>query len=205
MGRLLAFACVLSACSFRHGAVDEASDGAGAIDAPADGAHVIDARMVDALSQVTIDASTWPCGTMPAAPGSTITMSGNNGATTITLTAIDFASSGQVFIATAGSSISYTIHYDITDTACPGNCVDQIEIGYVPGGRVACPFDAQVSKANGASGTITATMTAPTQTGSYDIRTNIGQNYSCTYNGATGWWGGTTPSAAWTIAKLCVH
>lgn len=44
----------------------------------------------------------------------------------------------------------------------------------------------------------------PGTAGVYDLRVNLGQNYSCTYNGATGWWGGT-PSTSRTIAKLCVH
>ena len=81
---------------------------------------------------------------------------------------------------------------------------DQIEIGYQPGNRIECPFDNGVSKQNGASGTWTGNLTAPATPGSYDLRTNIGQNYSCTYMGANSWWNGTPP-ADWTIAKLCVQ
>jgi hypothetical protein len=73
--------------------------------------------------------------------------------------------------------------------------------------RLACPFDGVVSNTNGAQGTIAAqSLIAPTTPGSYDVRINVGQNFSCTGGGATNWWpNGAAPPAALTIAKLCVH
>ena len=39
----------------------------------------------------------------------------------------------------------------------------------------------------------------------YELRIELGQNFSCNYQGATGWWDNLTPAASHTIAKLCVH
>ncbi len=212
MGRLYVLVLAVAGCSFQHGAAGEA---AAVPDAKAIDARMIDARMIDAAKPIdacpdadgdgVCDAvDTWPCGPQPAAPGTTVAMTGNSGATNVSLTAIAFAGSGQLVVAAPGATVTYTMHYAITDTACPGDCIDQIEIGFVAGGRYDCPFDGTVSKATGETGTINTTIKVPTTAGNYDIRTNIGQNFSCTSGGATGWWN-ATPGAAWTVAKLCVH
>lgn len=146
----------------------------------------------------------WPCGTKPTAPNATMTMTGNDGDTVHTITQVNLDATGRLAVAVSQENVAFSFHYDITDTSCPGNCVDQIEVGWVAGGRSGCPFDATVSKQNGATGNWAGTIRTPTNKGTYDLRANIGQNYSCTYQGATGWWGGT-PAASRTIAKLCVH
>jgi hypothetical protein len=76
------------------------------------------------------------------------------------------------------------------DLACPV-CSDQVEIGFVPGSRVYCAYDA--TPASGAMGSSTRSFTAPAAPGLYDLRFNLGQNYSCAYMGASDWWNGPPP------------
>jgi len=214
---------VLAACSFDHGipvpGVGNNPDApvVGSLDAPivvpVDGQTIlpVDAMPADtACSDADADGicdnvDDWPCGAKPTDPGTMMTMTGNNGATNIKLTQVNLKATGRYAVATSQQNISIAFSYAITDTSCQGNCVDQIEIGWVAGGRSGCPYDAVVSKQSGASGNISTMIRAPTNKGTYDLRSNIGQNFSCTYNGASGWWGGTTPAATRTIAKLCVR
>ncbi|HEX5058190.1 MAG TPA: hypothetical protein VFV99_02465 [Kofleriaceae bacterium] len=215
---------VLAACTFEHGIPVPGGSGNnpdapvvsspdGPVLTPVDAPTVlpVDATPVDApcgdadSDGVCDNVDDWPCGAKPTDPGTMMTMTGSNGATSIRLTQVNLAQMGRYAVATSQQNISIAFSYDIKDTSCAGNCVDQIEIGWVPGGRSGCPFDNAVSKQNGASGNISTMIRTPTNKGSYDLRANIGQNYSCTYNGASGWWGGTTPSASRTIARLCVH
>lgn len=218
MLRLAVFAA-LAACSFEHG-IPEAG-GNGALDASpgVDAPMVVDApetvapdAAIDAPPPCTDDDDDgvcnddddWPCGEKPNQPSATMTMTGNNGKTSHTITMVDLEDSGRMAVASPQENLSLTFHYEITDTACPGNCVDQIEVGWSPGGRAGCVFDSAVSKQNGAEGNISVDIRAPSTPQVYDLRANIGQNYSCNYNGANSWWG-DAPGAAQTIAKLCVH
>ena len=225
MGRLVVcWSLALVACSFEHGipvpgggnnpdapVIGEPDAPVVVVDAPPT-VMPVDAKPADAppcadsdTDGICDNVDDWPCGAKPTDPGTMMTMTGNSGATNIKLTQVNLATTGRYAVATTQQNISITFSYTITDTSCPGNCVDQIEIGWVAGGRSSCPFDNAVSKQNGASGNISTMIRTPTNPGSYDLRANIGQNYSCTYNGATGWWGGTTPSSTRTIARLCVH
>jgi len=101
---------------------------------------------------------------------------------------------------------TFTMHFDyaITDVACPNACRDQIELGFVAGTRVACAFDAEVDRSDGASGHIDQVLTAPATGGAYDLRVNLGQNLSCNYAGANDWWG-SAPGDKQAVGKLCVH
>lgn len=148
---------------------------------------------------------TWPCGPMPGALPTSIPMTANGTATSITLTSVTIMGTGQLVVAAPSSPMRVQLHYAITDTACAGNCIDQIELGWAPGDRAGCVFDGTVSKSSGATGNVdTSALTVPSAPGSYDLRANIGQNFSCSYNGASTWWG-MPPAAARTIGKLCVH
>jgi hypothetical protein len=207
-------------CSFRPHAIDGDAPAPPMIDGRVDAPH--DARLdarpdapADARPDVPPDACVdvdhdgicdsvddWLCGVKPAAPGDTVTMTGNNGATSITLTTIS-AGGSQLLDTTAGATFALSFHYDITDTACASACRDQIEVGYVPGTRIGCMFDAVVSKTNGASGDVSKNETAPTTAGVYDLRANIGQGNSC--GTQTAWWANVTPPDTRTIAKVCVH
>jgi hypothetical protein len=204
----------LAACSFEH-AVPMAGGGNGsddpiALDAPV---VMIDAA-VDAAPTVCTDddadgvcnaVDDWPCGAKPPAPPTMLMWSRNSGATTIKISNTNLDATGAFAVATAQEMLSLKLDYAITDTACSKNCIDQIEIGWVPGRKISCPFDGQVSKQNGATGSITTSVAAPMAKAVYDLRVELGQNFSCWANGATGWWDGQAPSTTRTIAKLCVH
>lgn len=207
----------VTGCSFEHGLlVPEKVDAPPrptadapvvvAADAAIDAPKVIaDGPCPDADADGVCDSvDDWPCGAKPTAPSASVTWSGNNGATSTTVWNVNLDSAGMLAVAAPGVNAPLTLSYNITDTACPASCIDQLEIGWVPGGRSACVFDGQVSKTSGETGTVNVTIRTPGTAGVYDLRVNLGQNYSCTYQGATGWWGGT-PSTSRTIAKLCVH
>src|SRR4051812_42289538 len=67
----------------------------------------------------------WPCGVAPQAPATTVVTSPGS-ATKATLTTISVAGS-QVVVATPNQQLAVAFHFAIADTACPGNCVDQLE------------------------------------------------------------------------------
>jgi hypothetical protein len=166
---------------------------------------VIDAPCADDDSDgVCNSADDWPCGAKPADPGAMLMFSGNNGATNTTVSAVNLDGTGRYAVAASNEMMALTLSYSINDTACQTACVDQLEIGWVPGRREACVFDAAVPKATGVSGTVTVNIRAPMTKQVYDLRVNLGQNFSCNSNGANNWWGGT-PASTRTIAKLCVH
>jgi hypothetical protein len=146
----------------------------------------------------------WPCGTMPEAPPGSLDMQLHGGTTYVRLSSIVFAGGSPVLVAAPGSAISLHFDYAINDTACPNDCRDQIEIGFVAGERIGCLFDDAVPHDAGTTGHVDQTISAPSAPGAYDLRVNVGQNYSCTYGGANAWWG-QTPGTTQAIAKLCVH
>ena len=204
---------VLAACSFqpRAAAPGQSDAPGGSTDGPRIDARVVDARPLDAPPDACSDqdgdgvcdsVDDWPCGAKPASPPGTVVTSPGS-ATTATLTQIS-ANGSQLVVAAPNAAIAVAFHYAITDTACSSNCIDQLEVGWVPGARAGCVFDQAVSKTNGASGTANGTFAAPGTRGAYDLRVAVGQNFSCTYNGASGWYYGQ-PAASTTIAKVCVH
>lgn len=201
----------VAGCTFRsHATGADAPSGSEPPPVAIDGAiSIVDARP-DAPPDACLDddhdgicnaADDWPCGADPTAPAQTVMMTGNNGATKMTFTQIS-ANGSQLVVIGPGQSIALSFHYVVTDTACSMACIDQIEIGYVPGGRVECGFDQAVPKQSGAIGDVTTTLPAPSQPGAYDIRTNIGQNTAC---GTTTQWWSSQPSDTRTIARVCVH
>jgi len=202
---------VLGACSFQPRA---AVTGGGDDAAPGDGVRhdaAIDARPPDAPPDacsdgdsdgVCDDVDDWPCGARPPSPPSTV-VSSPGSQTTATLTTISVAGT-QLVVATPNQALAVSFHYKITDTACPGDCVDQLEVGWVPGDRAGCVFDQAVDQHGGEQGSAAGTFQAPGMAGLYDMRVAVGQNYSCTYQGAHTWYHGQ-PAASTTIAKVCVH
>ena len=201
-------------CSFRPHAVESDAPTGPAIDARVDAPHLTVDAMIDGRPDAPPDAcidvdqdgicdsvDDWLCGTKPAAPSATVVMTGNSGATNITLTMIS-AGGSQFLDTTSGAAFQLGLHYDITDTACSSACRDQIEVGYAPGNRIGCVFDAVVSKTSGASGDVADTEHVPVATGVYDLRANIGQNNSC--GTTTSWWP-PGPDDTRTIARVCVH
>jgi len=206
----LALFALLAGCTFAPG------QPAQIVTAQPDAPRMADAKLVDvpppppdACVDVDHDGlcdseDDWLCGQKPTAPGASLAMSANGGQTQFALTTITFDNGSSLIAVAPGATIHYHYDWAITDVACGGNCVDQLEYGFVMGGRAGCDVDQAISKSFGDSGHVDGTVTAPAAAGTYDFRMNIGQNFSCTYNGATNWWGGT-PASSRTIAKLCVH
>lgn len=148
----------------------------------------------------------WPCGAAPPALAATVTwMSANEN---VTLSNIDVAGMGQQIVTDPNQPLAVTATFSIVDCQCT-NCVDQIEIGLVPGGKHACLYSGnpQGSSAPGCStpttGTETRPVTAPATPGVYALRFNRGNDNFCQATGA--WWAGAAPGEGNTFARLCVR
>lgn len=161
----------------------------------------------DADSDTVPDAcDTWPCGAAPAALPTFVAWT--TPTENVTLTAIDGAGMGQRIVVNPGAVVAVTATFSIIDCECP-NCIDQIEVGLIPGGKLACFYNGnpQGSSVSGCTtptiDTATRNLTAPTTPGAYAIRFNRGNDNSCQLNGA--WWANSPPGAGTTIAMLCVR
>ena len=119
----------------------------------------------------------------------------------ITISGVSLAASGNAVVVRASTSVALTLSYALDDTTCP-TCLDQIEVGISPGNRVYCAYDGNPPP-GGAAAVSSQTVMMPPAPGRYDLRFNLGQNYSCNFGGATGWWG-PAPDNTRTIAALCV-
>lgn len=162
---------------------------------------------VDADSDTIPDAcDSWPCGAAPAQPPATVTWM--TGTENVTLSTIDVAGSGRQVVASPGATLTVSATYSIVDCQCTG-CIDQIEIGLIPGGKHACLYNGNPQGSSvSACGTPTLgaairTVTAPTTSGIYALRFNRGNDSSCQANGT--WWDNTPPAAGNTFAVLCVR
>ena len=149
----------------------------------------------------------WPCGAKPAAPATSVTWMTSN--ENVTLSAVDIAGQGQLVVATPGQSLAMTANYSIVDCQCT-NCIDQIEVGFIPGGKEACLYNGnpQGASMSGCStpttGTQTRSLTAPSTVGTvFQVRFNRGNDSSCQNNGA--WWANVPPGDGNTVALVCVH
>jgi hypothetical protein len=153
-----------------------------------------------------IDAvDTWPCGPMPT-PVSTTVSDQPTGAN-LTMSTINVSTQGQLIVATAGQTLSLGLHFTLTDTRCMQSCIDQVEVGWMQGTtgpRSGCVWSNNVPDPGGVTQNVSGfTIKAPMTPGTYDLRTNIGQNTSC--GNGTAWWANEVPAATSTIAILCVH
>lgn len=179
------------------GATDAGTDAA--IDAP---------PCPDGDSDGVCDAlDLWPCGPQPQPPGDPVTSDsisgGNHLAMTLTGTTLG---SGKLRAVAPGATFTVTASYSILDCICTG-CIDQIQVGLVPGTTKKCIYDANPSCSPASTGAGNVTLTAPSTPGVYDVRFRVGQDYSCTGNSGNniGWWTNVAPDATTTVAKICVH
>jgi len=113
---------------------------------------------------------------------------------------------------TPNATFTVSAGYSIIDCICP-NCIDQIQIGLVPGMRKVCLYD---GNPNGGpnnncmtptTGTATRTLTAPAMPGVYEVRFRVGQDNDCdgSNNDHLGWWTNVPPDPLHTVARVCVH
>ena len=174
-------------------------------------ARGIDAQPMaaDADIDATIDAAivqdAADCSMQPAAPPFQLDESQNAGATTLRIKNLKVGTTGGKYIvAAAGDAFDVAFNYTWVYSSCASNCIDQIEIGYVPGDRVGCPFDGPVARAVAVSGMLTYPMTAPATPGWTSIRIAIGQALGCTANSAHTWFEGPPPDTE-IAGYVCVH
>lgn len=186
-----------------------ATDGP-AIDAATDAPlQMVDAPCPDDDSDGQCNAvDTWPCGPSPTMPGNTVTwdaVDNQQRHQTITLTSAT-AGGAKLLVVAPGATFTLAAGYSILDCICSG-CIDQIQVGLVPGATKQCIYSSNPSCSPASTGTGTTTFTAPATRGVYDIRFRLGQDYSCNGNSGqnVGWWDNTAPAAAQTVAKICVH
>lgn len=178
------------------------------IDAPI---AMVDAPCSDEDNDDVCDeVDTWPCGAQPQAPGSSITFdevdSGDH--VTITLTNTALPGGQRLYTVAPGATFTVDAGYSIVDCICPG-CIDQIQVGLVPGTTKVCLYDANPPNPcqNATTGSATRTLTAPMTRGVYDVRFRLGQDFDCdgNSNNNTGWWTNVAPGAAQTVARVCVN
>jgi hypothetical protein len=211
----------LAGCGFEHGALGTVgpSDDAdvipdtprplidAAVDAKPDSPPPCSDDDADGVCNTVDD---WPCGAKPTTPSATVQFNNNGTATTTTITLVNLDGTQRMAVASPSTNVSLTFRLQITYTACSNNCIDQLEAGWVDqaantGNRFStCLFDNGVSKTNGLDTNLSFNVGTPSTRKVYDLRVNLGQNYSCGANGANGWWGNQVPPDARTIARLCV-
>jgi hypothetical protein len=138
----------------------------------------------------------WPCGTEPSVPES----ASRDGAT---IDDVSIDGSGRTAVVDRGTmTISVAMDYEIIDCGC-ATCRDQIEVGWSPGSRVACIYDA-VPGCSSDDGRATRSFPVPDAPGRYDLRFKRAQDWNCNFEGRTDWWLGP-PDPATTIGVLCVR
>ncbi len=117
----------------------------------------------------------------------------------ITISAASINGAGNVAVVSASSIFAITMEFEIVDCVCP-TCIDQIQVGFVPGtGAEHCIFD-DVATCSGASGIDNSSMWAPGTPGEYEIRFGKGQDWNC----GTDWWD-VEPPPETTVAVICVQ
>jgi hypothetical protein len=177
-----------------------------AIDAPI---QLIDAPCADEDGDgVCNTVDTWPCGPLPAAPGNSVTwdkVDAQQRHQTITLTNA-VAGGMKLLVVAPGATFTLGASYSIVDCICQG-CIDQIQIGLVPGATKQCIYSSNPSCSPASTGQSSTSFTAPMTSGVYDVRFRMGQDFSCNGNSGnnTGWWENQAPAAAQTVAKICVR
>jgi hypothetical protein len=143
----------------------------------------------------------------PPAPSATVTLDDVQGAEHDTITLSNVTLAGQVLaVVPAGAQLTLEADYSIFDCICP-TCSDQIQVGFVPGRKLACAYDGVPNQSSPCMTPVTdhatRTLPVPTTPGVYDLRFRLGQDLGCTSGGT--WWTDTAPGPAQTVATICVQ
>jgi hypothetical protein len=187
----------------------------GEIDAPVDPPIDAPITMVDAPcaddddDSVCNELDTWPCGAQPQAPGSPITLEETQGSDLMRVRLSNTALSGgqRLHTVAPGGTFTVSADYSIVDCICEG-CIDQIQIGLVPGTTKQCLYSGNPGSPcqTATTGNASRTLTAPTTPGVYEVRFRLGQDFDCDgqQNNNTGWWTNVPPGPNQTVALVCV-
>lgn len=136
----------------------------------------------------------WPCGETPEVSDTVV-------AESIRITGVSVAGDGRTTVVRSGGAVAVALDWFIDDAGC-GGCIDQIEIGTVPGDRSTCVFDANPAGGGESGGADVAlsmpVVAVPTRV---DLRFNLSQDYACDRHAS--WWD-AAPGDAQTIAAFCV-
>jgi hypothetical protein len=119
--------------------------------------------------------------------------------TQVTITGIDVNGS-RVLAVAPGEPLTVHAHYKIM--ASCSSCTEQLEIGFIPGTRLSCPFDQYLS-GNTAEGDLNVMVAAPMLPNAYDLRIALGENINCDFFMSNWYYG--EPADTQTLAHLCVH
>lgn len=143
------------------------------------------------------DCDEWPCGAAPP------TVPGTASGEWIEIDQVqvgDGPGLGNTWVVEAEEAVRLRFDWSIDDDGC-GGCIDQIEVGLVPGGRLDCVYDAN-PPGGGASGSADLDFDAPATPGLVELRFNLGRRFDCDDDGNV-WWDGEPP-ASHTFGVLCV-
>lgn len=182
------------------------------IDAPI---MMVDAPCADEDDDDVCDTmDTWPCGPQPQPPGSPITFDEvqNGEHVTISLSNTMLTGGQRLHTVAPGGTFTVSAGYSIIDCICE-NCIDQIQIGLVPGTTKECLYSGNPagnpsnSCTTPTTGNGMRTLTAPAMPGVYQVRFRLGQDFDCDgeMNNHPGWWTNQAPAVQQTVALVCVH
>jgi len=167
----------------------------------------------DADGDAVADAcDDWPCGPKPASPPASVTWEQPGERVTVSnvsVTGPGVTGQDRLYVASTGQFIAFSARYSIIDCACP-NCIDQIEIGLVPGGKQGCIFNGNPAGNNAntcddqaTTGVASLALTMPETPGAYPIRFRRGNDNMC--NSSPQWWDEVEPGPDETVAIVCVR
>lgn len=162
----------------------------------------------DDADGVCTAVDTWPCGPEPADLPATVTYDEVMGTAHITIQLTNpVLDDTRKLVVTAGATVTLKAQYSIIDCVCP-NCLDQIEVGFVPGGRQGCIYNGNPQGnapelcTTATTGSTQTALTAPTTPGAYTLRFRVGQNLFC--GAQTTWWEDSPPPPETAAVHLCV-
>jgi hypothetical protein len=141
------------------------------------------------------DCDDWPCGTEPSVPAIV-------GGGAVVIDQVQLGEGASTAVVPPSTTVRLRFGWRVDDTGCPG-CIDQLEIGAVPGDRIYCAFDDNPPP-GGIAGFDDRMIPIPPMSGRVDLRFVLGQDFGCFAGGRTGWWLATPPPQENTFAVLCV-
>ena len=119
----------------------------------------------------------------------------------VTISSVSINDSGNTAFVAPGSVFTVSLDYSIVDTVCP-SCIDEIEIGY---STASAPFTCIYTGTpgvEGASGSSSIEVTAPSMPGVYYLGFDRAQHFTCAEALASGWWNGTPDSSRYVAAVI---
>jgi hypothetical protein len=117
--------------------------------------------------------------------------------TYMTITHVSINQEGSSAHVAPGAAFTIGAMYNILDNSCP-TCKDAVVVGLQTGATPSCLFHGVEGPAPGRTGAGSTTLTAPTQSGIYNIVAHIGQNGCNT-------WDYGVPGNAFVVGAIAVY